>query len=140
VLGQGRHRIMDVETAFNAHDGFEIDSDRNVLKNDTAIQNGSDGFRAHRERNVVKKNLAGDNGSFGFSVDGHSHRIVRNEAIDNADGGLRVAPNGGLGPSRIVRNVLSSGGPFDIVASQQVCEENVFKRNLFGIASSPCVQ
>ena len=140
VHGQGRHRVKKVEVAVSGRDGFNIDSERNVLKDNQAIQCRDDGFEVLSERNILKKNLAVDNLGYGIVVGGHSHRIIRNEAVDNGDGGMVVIPHGGLGPSRIIRNVLSSPDALDIRASQQACNENIFRRNLFGDASDECVE
>src|SRR5690606_12011831 len=102
VLGEGSHRIENVTVALcdagfsPSAAGFVIESDRNRLTGNTAIQNRSDGFwilRGDRNRlidnraffnggtgfevavgvrNVLQNNLAVDNGIFGFHLDGGS--------------------------------------------------------------------
>lgn len=139
VHGQGRHRVKKVEAALSGRDGFEIDSEGNVLKDNHALRSRDDGFAVLSQRNTLKKNLAADNEGYGIVVGGHSQRIIRNDSIDNVDGGMIVIPHG-QGPSRIIRNVLSSPDALDIQASQQACDENVFRRNLFGDASHTCVE
>lgn len=139
LAGEGRHKVMRVETAISGNTGFRVYSPRNVLKDNVAIQNQSHGFEIWGERSVIKKNVSTENGRFGLYVLGESQRIIRNEAIGDGWAGIMAATNPTQGRSRFIRNIaLSPDGEHDIELTSDACAD-IWKGNVFETAGRECL-
>jgi len=90
LAGSGTHSVSKVTSQKNADDGFEVDTDKNVLDNNTSFKNAF-GFFITGRRNLLTNN---DNVSFndfdGFLVVNNKNRLVDNTADDNGDDGFDI--------------------------------------------------
>jgi hypothetical protein len=68
--------------------GFEIDGDRNDIRDNVAIGNGGEGFDIDGVDNEIRENVARDNNLNGFLILGDANALVRNLALENLGDGF----------------------------------------------------
>jgi parallel beta-helix repeat protein len=90
--GDGRHVITRIISRLNGNEGFEINSHRNALSFNIALDNGDDGFEIRGSFNVLSFNKARRNDEDGFDIGGDSvnNKLITNTAEDNIDDGFQV--------------------------------------------------
>ena len=112
--------------------GFRVESIQTMLRKNTAARNTDVGFFLDGSKHLVLQNVAQQNGDNGFFTVGNSRELTlkQNQALDNAIDGIHH--NGT--DSKLQQNTALGNAGFDLVDSQADCDNNTWKKNIFGSA------
>ena len=160
VAGDGRHTIEGiVARGCENDDGFQIDSNRNTIKNSSAVGNEFGFYTANTsESNTIRDSQAVSNSEDGFHFSGTDHTVRDNSAIINEDigfyvlgTGLKLQGNTSINnvstgirvfevDTRLQKNRVLDNGGYDIIDDNFDCDDNKWSNNIFGTANRACVQ
>ena len=159
ATGAGRHTIEGMVARGCDGDGIELDSDRNTVKNSSAVRN-SYGFYTLGDRNTIRDSQAVNNNIHGFDItsginntirdsiaigNGYSgflfansgHKIQGNTATNNVGGGFEVVST----DTRIQKNRSLDNGGDDMFDGDTDCDDNKWSNNIFGTADpADCIE
>lgn len=87
LAGTGKHRVGLVEVTASESDGFQVDSDKNILALNSAGGNGENGFQVDGDGNALFQNVADGSGDFdGIEVNGERNKLLVNACTNNDHG------------------------------------------------------